>query len=484
MADNTSQDGTDVLRSKDRSGVKTQVMGVDINVGGTETLLSATNPMPSYNPEGYVTGNITAANSNLNSGTATANSSVQITVPQGHSSWDVYVSGTFSATTTLYLQGSLDGTNWFSMSARRNTDPAATDMTYISSSSLVGGAFPTGSNPSNWRGTLGAVRYLRVTCAAYTASDNIAIQISTSSGVGAVFLNTGLPSSLNSIGGVHGGSLGSVSGTVAAGATGTVGPLEVSIQGNVTFTVKSTVPASPWAGAPVIVFEQSDDNTSWGALTVVRSDNQQVSSTHTLPAGVANGEIIFDAPAEAISYVRARVTTGPTTNGITIKITSGGMPFMPVVTAIDRKDAARVNVSATYISTSPVVADTLLTLQLIKGSAAATGVTTIPVTSGKVLRITGITVGLRATAATLPYGVASLRVNYSGAAVIGSPLVGYFNVSGSAAVVGNTGTSIFSYPDGLIDLSGSAQFGISFSNNVNTNVAHITVMGYEYVASA
>jgi hypothetical protein len=48
MTDNTAvTNGTgDVYRSVDRTGVKTDVVMVDTNAGGTEALLSPTNPMP------------------------------------------------------------------------------------------------------------------------------------------------------------------------------------------------------------------------------------------------------------------------------------------------------------------------------------------------------------------------------------------------------------------------------------------------------
>lgn len=51
MADNSTLPATaDVIRDKDRSGVKTQIIGLDINIGGTEALMSATNPLPIYSP--------------------------------------------------------------------------------------------------------------------------------------------------------------------------------------------------------------------------------------------------------------------------------------------------------------------------------------------------------------------------------------------------------------------------------------------------
>jgi hypothetical protein len=68
MADNTTLSpgvGGDVNRSKDRSGVKTEVVGIDVGIGtGTEALLSTTNPMPVSNQAMLFTGqtlNVTAA---------------------------------------------------------------------------------------------------------------------------------------------------------------------------------------------------------------------------------------------------------------------------------------------------------------------------------------------------------------------------------------------------------------------------------------
>lgn len=49
MVDNTQVPGGtgDVVRDKDRSGIKTQVVGIDVSIGtGTEALMSLTNPMP------------------------------------------------------------------------------------------------------------------------------------------------------------------------------------------------------------------------------------------------------------------------------------------------------------------------------------------------------------------------------------------------------------------------------------------------------
>ncbi|MEO6302700.1 MAG: hypothetical protein ABIP51_05975 [Bacteroidia bacterium] len=149
---------------------------------------------------GTTSGNITAANTNLTSGTATTNSAVQLTVPDGHSAGDIYINGTFSSGTTLNLQGSQDGTNWFFLNGRRNTDAASNDTSTLLSSDFVGGASPTGANPSNWRVNIAAVKYFRVTCSIYTAADNISLTITTSLGTGTVFQNASIPTGTNIIG--------------------------------------------------------------------------------------------------------------------------------------------------------------------------------------------------------------------------------------------------------------------------------------------
>lgn len=107
--------------------------------------------------------------------------------------------------------------------------------------------------------------------------------------------------------------------------------LDVSSAGNVTFTVKNTVAATAYVGNPVFVFEQSDDNVSWSPLQVVRADTGVVASSHTVAALGANAALMFDAGAEGVTWVRVRVTTAQTSNGMTVTTTPGGMPFTPSV---------------------------------------------------------------------------------------------------------------------------------------------------------
>lgn len=151
----------------------------------------------------------------------------------------------------------------------------------------------------------------------------------------------------------------------------------------------------------------------------------------------------------------------------------------------DTSQIARVLFSANYNATNAAAADTLLTTLVVnRAGTATTGQTSIAVTASKTLRLTSVTVSVRTTTAALPWAVLILRMNPSGAAVIGSPVVAQFPVSGSAAVAGNTGSLSFDLGDEGMEFSGTQQIGLSFANNVNTNVTTVSVMGYEYTTPA
>ena len=129
---------------------------------------------------------------------------------------------------------------------------------------------------------------------------------------------------------VKGVSIPVVSATFAAAAVGTIGAVDVSEAGNCTFIVKNSVAASPFGAGGVLVFEQSDDNVSWTPLATVRQDGT-AGSTATLGANAANTSQMYDAALEGVNWVRARLTTGVTTNGVTVNIQASGMPFAPIV---------------------------------------------------------------------------------------------------------------------------------------------------------
>lgn len=120
---------------------------------------------------------------------------------------------------------------------------------------------------------------------------------------------------------------------VTAGTPVTGTGLDVSEAGNCTFIIKNTVAATAFTGTPVIVFEQSDDNISWGPLQVT-SVFGVTSSSPPIATGAANAEQMFDAGLEGVNWVRVRVTTAQTANGMTVITQPGGLSFSPSVSAV------------------------------------------------------------------------------------------------------------------------------------------------------
>jgi hypothetical protein len=167
-------------------------------------------------------------------------------------------------------------------------------------------------------------------------------------------VNAGTPLPVSAVGQTITGS----STAIVVATPANTAALDVSKAGNATFIVKNTAAASAWAGAPVLVFEQSDDSTSWAPLGVTRSDTSISASTFTLGVGAANAELMFDAALEGVNWVRVRCTTAPATNGLTIVIQPGGMPFSPSVTAFIQGPSSVTSGGPTSVTAATT--DTLL----------------------------------------------------------------------------------------------------------------------------
>jgi hypothetical protein len=242
-----------------------------------------------------------------------------------------------------------------------------------------------------------------------------------------------------------------------------------------------------------LYFETSLDSTNGINGQWIAVNGRQTGVVNTVLGNSATANGVYRGNTSGAVYFRVRSVGALTgTPAIVIRVSSGiGAIFLnasiPAGTnklgTITRTiDGSRTLFAATFNSTNAAAADTIIsTLVTNKGATQLTAQTSVPVTSGKILRITSILVGLRTTTAALPYGVLTLRINHSGAAVIGSPMAYQVPVSGNAATAGNTGTTVASIEDGL-ELSGTMQFALSFLNNVNTNVTTVTILGYEYTA--
>jgi hypothetical protein len=200
---------------------------------------------------GLITGTLTSAMAVNGVSASNPTAFLLFTVPDGHSSWQITLNGTFSASSQVFFEGSeTNGDNdWFSLNGRRNTDATTNDTTNIIDTNPTG----LGANPSYWRGNTGGVKYLRVRCGTFTAADSIAVRITTSTGLGATFINSTMPTTsdiqiLGTITAVSQSVILLVSGysgwaallTSAAGWTGTV-QLQASTDGVTYFPINGAI---------------------------------------------------------------------------------------------------------------------------------------------------------------------------------------------------------------------------------------------------
>jgi hypothetical protein len=458
------------------TGIEAQRVKVGHGVDGAYLDASSASPLPSATPNVVTTGTITAANANLTTGTATAGSTVVHTVGDAHAAFAVELGGTFSATTTLVVMASVDGTTWHPTVVRPNLGVGVAEQYTITTTDISGG--PT-YNPSLWKGNSAGVGYLRVTCSAYTAADAVTVRILSSAGTGAVFLTAGITD-------VRGAQVTGSTGAIGAGATGTVGPVDVSRAGNVSFIVKNTIAGTPWTGAPVLVFEQSDDNTSWAPFQVVNNATGAVATTHTLAANTANTEVILEAAVEAVGYARVRVTTAPATAGMTINIQVGSLGFNPLISTTDRKDAARTSVSlyAVNVTAGTSGTEALVSLTPARGVVVSAAAGTFAITAGKTLRLTGIRFRHVAGTTTTNSAVWRLRVNTGGAV---TATTGAITVSASTRAAATTGaTDVYDIPIGegyeIPNTTGTTNIGVTVTPTWSTTALtyDVHLVGYEY----
>ena len=115
-------------------------------------ILDLTDPATQNAGPDVVTGNITALNANLASGTPTAGSFVAINAADADT-LGLQITGTWVG--TLIVQGSLDGANWINLTNWSN---------------INGGAlWSTTTANGLWQFDAAGINYVRVTCSAYTS---------------------------------------------------------------------------------------------------------------------------------------------------------------------------------------------------------------------------------------------------------------------------------------------------------------------------
>lgn len=494
MADNSTQNGTDSIRDKDRVGIKTQIVGLDLGIGtGTESLMSGAMPVTQATAAAFNATVVQGTAANLNAtvtgtGTTGAPSAGILTVQGNASGAAVPVSGgstnsgalstpfTFTAvdavvaapdgigtivngtptagsmssaftvadglvaslflikgfaasqtTLTLYFEGSRNSTNgtdgdWIDLKQRRTGTQVGVEAT----------DYKTQAN-GYFRGNCAGFTWLRARILG-TFAAGVSVQVSTSSGQGATFLNSGIPTGTSTI-----GNVGIVAGSAAIGSV----------------TVTSA-PTTPVTGT----FFQATQPVSLAA------------NTPTLQAGSTTAVTQATAANLNATVVQAAITKG--TQG-----TTG-------VTTQDLKDAGRAPVS--YYVLIPVLTSATDTLQSLTGTkgAATVAATTTPavVSAGKTFRMQSMWATYISTAVS-GFAIVRLRYNAGGVVAITSPVLANVVVGTAAPTTVNaTDQETLVLPDGVEVLAG-AGVGISvqgFAAATATAVGYVLcgITGYEY----
>lgn len=285
------------------------------------------------------------------------------------------------------------------------------------------------------------------------------------------------------------------------------GNLKVSIQedaGNVisvddgggSLTVDGSISVSNFPATQAVSLAAGVDVTDrvGRLLGVVSVSNfpatQPVSGTFwqaTQPVSLAtNTPDVTDRAARLLGVIQSITAALPaganklgTVDIATAPATAKGVQGANAVPVQQLNDAGRVWRSLRFTSAAAPAADTLCSLTPNLDGVDGGAATTHAVTAGKRFRVMFVTLAVRTTTAATPWGLATIRVNPTGAAIIGSPAVFYLGVGGTAAVIGNVASDILTFADGW-ELSGTQQVGISFANNVATNVTNLVLHGYEY----
>lgn len=146
------------------------------------------------------------------------------------------------------------------------------------------------------------------------------------------------------------------------------------------------------------------------------------------------------------------------------------------------RDAGRaiVNAATAIAGVTAVTSEALLTLAISRDAAATANATTIAVTSGKRLRIIGITAGVISSAAAVISARVCLRMNPSGAAAASSPILAILPLSQQAAALAQAGDTCVLMFSEAIEISGTMQVGLSQVASVTTGTIWASLIGYEY----
>lgn len=232
------------------------------------------------------------------------------------------------------------------------------------------------------------------------------------------------------------------------------------------------------SGTPAIVIRASAGS---GAVFLNASlpAGSNAIGTVALGAGSASvGTVILGAGSAAIGSLAAGTASIGTVVAPTL--TKGTQPATGFATQ-DLKDSGRtiVNAATAIAGVTAVTTEALLALNISRDGAATASATTIAVTSGKRLRIVGVSCGIITTSAAVLSARISLRLNPSGAAATTSPILATVTLAAPSALAQTGANETLMFPE-AIEISGTMQVGLSQVANAATGTVWASLIAYEY----
>lgn len=424
MADNTQVvTGTgDTFRSKDRAGVKTEIVGLDLNPAGAEILQSAS---------------------------ALADGVANPTIPAWAACGLVYNGATWDRVRgdvangldvdVTRVQGSVTVAQATAANLKVDASGAAVPVTDNGGSLTVDAPVGTPLRVDPTGTTTQPVSIASIPTVVEKQDQVAAVSATWTSATGA---NT----------------------TLAAATTG-YGTASVTI----------TTPSTATAGA--ITIEVSDDGgTTWFPAGAVRIDNTLAENVVALAGpGIAQSRA-YAVSVDAFTHVRARLSTAITGAGNTVvRIATVAGGIEPLVSAIP----PRTPFTLTILSVTTATAEALVNAVAVRGLTAAAAASSQTVTPGKTLRIMSITAAIITTAAAINHGLINLRARASGALAITDAPIWRARVGTNSAVQNSVGSVAQNFPDG-IDLPSGTVFGFSGVAGAATGGWDVTLTGYEF----
>ena len=268
--------------------------------------------------------------------------------------------------------------------------------------------------------------------------------------------------------------------------TGGVMAFQVSTDGINWFQVQGASPSGfgvntlwgPAVGNLVMQFNVTGFNFFRTELTAVLTGTGSVNVVQQIGTLSIANLVTVGQPFGQFNHVTLDDSAGGNAVNTVVKGTQGAR----ALTTQDIKDSGRSYLTLTATAAAGVTAETLFSLSENRAGTVTGAVSSYTITSGKTLRITAMTLSVRAAAAAVPFSRCTLRSNTAGATTATSAVVFQLpEVFGIAATIGVGGQISIDIPDGLeIAGNGTISIGVSHLDQATTNIINFTLVGYEY----